>query len=984
MKSSVFLCLNVLWASLAAGANLVPNGSFDESEGDHPAGWERLDGSLRQLLYATDNPRDGEHFLKFDTRQIEQPTRMRWRLSDPIPLEPDVEYRLDLYFRIDSSNLEGGQAVYAVGRYLDAEKKELPWREIGRVALHTGGWAGVSHGWIFRQVSFTVPRQAAFLEVSLAPAGRFRGVVAVDTVRIRHIYKADIELPSGALAFDFAETDTSPMPGFTAVPADQRYTAERGHGYDSSRRSSLVNVHNDNAYPNRLDATGVARGTFLCDLPNGRYLASLYTGGVWRTSVAAMNRVVLANGQEAVRDERPHDQLMDEEYFRFAKTTLVTADDLNRPGFAVWDKYLARRYRRYDFAFEVRKGRLKLQVVKGYANGLIIFPEAMKAEYQSTIDRFEVGRQREFVETWAELLREPEEHTDFRPTDDDRKRGYVVFSRHWMRRIQYAARPQPQEVKPTLRLLATPDEYEPVTFSIWPLRDLENVRIEVGPLENESGDALPPDAFQVWYHQHRQERRSKPSTAYTINAVYLPDWDSRKLYENITTRCWLNVKVPDDAAAGVYRGTVRVLPNEGNATAIPIELRVLPFKLVRKEALHTFRRAGNGVIVPYPSSYPVAPEDSRNKQFYRAQAIRDLYEHGFTPEYSVWWHGIWKKEGDQLVINWDRDDALAGRPGEYLRMIMELAPMVPKSLWVDAAAIGRRYIMPAYGGTPVDGITAGHIDSWLDELERKIPQLGVERLYVAPWGEESHFPPGRGFEEFLAFHRHVSKNRDRWPHIYTAHTCNTDWGQRQAVRAVDLTALGMFHGVRTSAREQVEMARQSGKQFGLYGMRGRWVIGFYFWRAGAFATYHEFYAPYWGTPNNDWDNPTGMDQNSDKVLNEAPGWCNATYSPDGRMIGSWFWEEMREGVDDHDYLYTLETLVERSADRPEPSVRDARKHAQRVLREVADAVDLNFDASRMQRLVYRPVSEEEHDALRRKVAFAAERLHRALGGLPPR
>ena len=62
------------------------------------------------------------------------------------------------------------------------------------------------------------------------------------------------------------------------------------------------------------------------------------------------------------------------------------------------------------------------------------------------------------------------------------------------------------------------------------------------------------------------------------------------------------------------------------------------------------------------------------------------------------------------------------------------------------------------------------------------------------------------------------------------------------------------------------------------------------------------------------------------------------------------------------------------------SVREAREHARQVLREVTETVDLDVDQSPMKGLVYRPVSEEAHDALRRKVALAAERLFGELRG----
>lgn len=982
MKLHRVMFLALVFGSICQGGeNLIPNGDLDVVEGGVPAGWERVIGSADELIYASDGPHRGARFLKLDTRQIDPKLKLHWRLREPIPVEAGANYKLELQFRVDDSNLKGGQAVYARGVYLDAERKALPWRQVGLVSLTTGGWARVTHGWRFRQLEFTPPESAAFIDFTVRPGRGFKGIVGVDSLRIVKLDRSSLALPEGAYAFDFTEVDDKPAPGFTAVPPDLTYSAGKGYGWDIRKPGRRMRTHSGKGYPNSLDSSGVRAATFICDLPNGRYRASIYMGGLWRTQVSDMNHAVSVGQERVVDDVRGFDQLMDEEYFRYSSATLVTPDDLERPGYAVWDRYLARRYRRHDFGLDVRDGRLDLKIRNGHANGIVVFPEEIEAGYEKALDQIDRMRQREFVETWAELLPLAAEQTDYQPTATDRSRGYVVFGRHWMRRLQYAARPQPREVSPTLATFATAGEYEPITFSIWPLRDTKQVRIEVQPLRRDDGSEVPAGAVRVWYHQHRQERRARPCTAYRINTAYLPDWGTRDLYKDITTRCWLSLKLPDDTKPGLYTGAVRVVHENGEPTTVPIRLRVLSFKLVRKDTLHTLRRAGNAVIVPYPSSYPFDPNDSRNKQFYRAQAIRDLYEHGFMPEFSAWWHGIWRIEGDLLAVEWDKDNSLAGRAGEYFQMALELAPRRPKRLWVDACAVGHRHIMPAFEGKPKGGVTKDHIEQWLDELELKAAAAGLERIYVAPWGEESHFPPGKGFERFLDFHRHVRANRKRWPHVFTSHTCNTDWGQPPTIRAADLTALGMFHGVSGSAEEQVEMAQQSGKPFGLYGVRGRWVAGFYFWRTGAYATYHEFYAPYYGTPNNDWDNSLGMDQNARQVMNEAPGWCNATYSPDGRMIGTWFWEEMREGVDDHDYLNTLEILLQRSAGRDEPAVRDACKAAQAVLDEVSDAVEMDVDRSMMRGLVYRPMAEEDHDGLRWKVALATERLTAALKGL---
>jgi len=65
----------VLTSALAGAANSVPNGDFENAGLDQPVGWERVGGPAEQLIYASDDPQHGEHFIKFDTRQIDERVR---------------------------------------------------------------------------------------------------------------------------------------------------------------------------------------------------------------------------------------------------------------------------------------------------------------------------------------------------------------------------------------------------------------------------------------------------------------------------------------------------------------------------------------------------------------------------------------------------------------------------------------------------------------------------------------------------------------------------------------------------------------------------------------------------------------------------------------------------------------------------------------------------------------------------------------------
>ena len=194
--------------------------------------------------------------------------------------------------------------------------------------------------------------------------------------------------------------------------------------------------------------------------------------------------------------------------------------------------------------------------------------------------------------------------------------------------------------------------------------------------------------------------------------------------------------------------------------------------------------------------------------------------------------------------------------------------------------------------------------------------------------------------------------------------------------------LGMFHGVGSpSPSEQIAAAKATGKPFGLYGMRGRFGPGFYVWKSGATGSFHEFYSNYKGPLNDDWD-----EEYKQKPM-ENPGYTVATYSQSGRMVGSWYWEELREGVDDDAYLFTLDQWIDRA--RCEQSLFQACVNAIATRTAISDAIDLDVYASeadfeelgisgRLSRRgleLYRPMQPAAFDALRTQAA-------QAIAGLP--
>ena len=63
------------------------------------------------------------------------------------------------------------------------------------------------------------------------------------------------------------------------------------------------------------------------------------------------------------------------------------------------------------------------------------------------------------------------------PEAVEQARGYMVYARHYLEVIYPNTIPLKEELNPTLNMFAALGEYEPTTFTIYPLRDLEECMV---------------------------------------------------------------------------------------------------------------------------------------------------------------------------------------------------------------------------------------------------------------------------------------------------------------------------------------------------------------------------------------------------------------------------------------------------------------------------------------------------------------------------
>jgi hypothetical protein len=142
-------------------------------------------------------------------------------------------------------------------------------------------------------------------------------------------------------------------------------------------------------------------------------------------------------------------------------------------------------------------------------------------------------------------------------TEIETERGYMLFQRPLTESVYPNTRPLTDERLEGLVAFAAPGEFEPVTFAMYPVRPLKNLKVRVSALVS-GADSIPAGRVDVRLATYWNVGYPAYTTVKTYRRV-------PELLERVTVhsspagecqRYWLTVHVPADARAGLYLGTV--------------------------------------------------------------------------------------------------------------------------------------------------------------------------------------------------------------------------------------------------------------------------------------------------------------------------------------------------------------------------------------------------------------------------------------------
>ncbi|OGF46244.1 MAG: hypothetical protein A2231_09740 [Candidatus Firestonebacteria bacterium RIFOXYA2_FULL_40_8] len=165
------------------------------------------------------------------------------------------------------------------------------------------------------------------------------------------------------------------------------------------------------------------------------------------------------------------------------------------------------------------------------------------------------------------------------PTADDKKNGYMLFFRNYQFQVYPFTNPTKEELaKKDIKIFASLGEFEPITFSVYPLVKLTNCKISVSDFLNENGAKITKDAFQV---NDVMNCPAGDDLVIVRSYILVPAKEVPLIEGGVCKQIWITIKVPEDAKEGTYKGGVTFAPSGKPAKNIPVEIKVLPFKLMQ-------------------------------------------------------------------------------------------------------------------------------------------------------------------------------------------------------------------------------------------------------------------------------------------------------------------------------------------------------------------------------------------------------------------
>jgi hypothetical protein len=686
----------------------------------------------------------------------------------------------------------------------------------------------------------------------------------------------------GLFAFDLGPAGSPVMEGFTPLDMSKAYSKGRGYGWKNARFWRAFDVLQPD--PLYRDFLCIESGGLAIDVPNGRYHVFVNMdspSGFWGEFQRYRRRALILEG---VR----HEDALDFESFKKRYYRFWDRDDL--PTDDTFDKYQVPYFAEKEYDVEVRDGQLNIDFEgENWAccvSAIVVYPEAKAAEGKRFLDFVKARRRFHFDNAFRRVLHAPTGAPPH-PTEAERDRGFVVFHRDFMHDVFHNDRPLPGERVERLSGSAFAGEQEPVTVSLLPLRDLGRATVTVSDLRGPGTASIPSAAVEVGYVQHRITRVTAEGSVYTITPRLVIPRSAASVPRGVTRTFWLTVRVPADAAAGTYQGSVEVKAERGGSCALPVSFTVHRGTLDPVDI--PVGPFGHTIAVPWYEDDAAAWNHALT-----VKSLRKLREAGFTTASGlpvVTYLGF--KDG---VPHFD-----FGTADAQMRLFRENGFRMPVVSYCPFNGLNTYFKDEAAMRTAGFSDYSAFLRAVFGAVQKHADEAGWLPVYWNIGDEPVGDDVVRSAENAEAYRKAFPKGPPYFTAASSFQGSNREDPHFRLARALHVVA---WNGHDEAG---VQLLHEAGSDWAFYNGGNRWTYGLYLYKAAK--QYGMKYRLAWH-----WNAVAGDPYYALDCREDDYAWCNST--PDGELVPSVEFERLRQGLGDYRRLQTLARLAREQAGTP--------------------------------------------------------------------
>jgi hypothetical protein len=571
------------WEAASPGSvgvpNLLPNGWFEtpDQSGSRPEFWTKITPGAE---YVRDPglSHSGDAAVKLVPFIQGEKKSSKASLSTPGKPGVVVEGGKRYSFRFWSRSRDASRSLVCIAHayWYDDQDRYISHEDIG--SIH-----GPDYNWRETSATLTAPAGARYA-MFFAGFLSLRGELFLDDFLIRPAHTPQIttaaSIDGSKMAgtwttgrnikrLDFGPKGSQAWPGFDPVSPGTIHTAEKGMGWIGGRQPVGI----ERPLPDDLARTIITGPglQFAMDLEDGDYRAWLLIGdsGLGDSIIPTnVNWSVKAGGREVLG------------YHPDVKTWYNTVvfrnfNDWWVPGVDIYKRFISPQYAENTIPLAVTGGRAILEFDGLPLGAMVVYPAGMESEMRRELDRLREDRRRN-VEI---LLSAPKRETPAGIGAVDKKRGYVLFAPPASREILPTAAPLDGEVVKRIGTSLAPGETRPVSFAVYPMKNLGDVSVTVSDLRAAGGGAILSAAVEVAVVRYMEEMTDDNEYHYAVTPRVIQPRNPMPVPGDVATRWWLTIRAPGDAAPGDYVGRISFAPRMARAATLELEVKVLPIKL---------------------------------------------------------------------------------------------------------------------------------------------------------------------------------------------------------------------------------------------------------------------------------------------------------------------------------------------------------------------------------------------------------------------